>query len=411
MKLALFDQKLYKVKTPLISSKHKHKYNKMRGTTIPLVLVAGLGLAGMLGCEVSQTSQSSPEISPISCNPAFSIVVDEEVEISDAATVPDEVKEQAIDELVEQRLDLMLTDNPDYENRDVLERVIRNREMIQRYSDLSGFPAKLVAAHLEVETTFDPFRKSIAEAYGLGQITKIAFRETLYTIAQVPSGFVNGKTKVKSLDKKVLAKQDYFKNHEQAFSELDPIVYDRLDEIFSEYEFSLKGYVERREERTVEFTELGAEYQFYKDKFKNRVRCKEIRERRNTLLAEQETDNYSLKFAVDQFWEDEVVVVNEDGDDDSVKAITNGDLVLWYQLNPDNLDEDFVEDLNILWSLNMRREYCQHEEVRVALDNGEIDLDTLPFQTAILGYNPSLHYLESVQETYAVVDTFFGETL
>lgn len=372
---------------------------------LPLALASGIGLAGMLyGCNNSE----EVEIGPVDCYPQASILPEETVPDipvdSLTATAKTTASKVSHVDPLEKKLTLFLQKNPDHEHKDFLQRVVKNKDAIRKYSELSGFPSLLIAAHLEIETTFDPYRKSVADAYGKGQVRKIAYEQTMYTLAQVPGGFRNGKPKVSSLDVDVLNRQDLFKAHQQAFAELDPTVYQLLDEVFASYNFSLSDYINSREDRTQEFTELGAEYDSLEDKFKHRERCREILKRRKDLMKSQEVDNLILKNAVDAFWNSEVV---QNG-----KPIKNrSGIVLWYQLNPDELPEGFVAKLDLLWSLNMKREYCQHEQVRTDITDGNIDLNAGHFQTAILGYNPDLEYLEDIQGTYAVVDSVLGNDL
>lgn len=367
---------------------------------------AGITLASALSLAFSLYNSGCTEIQAealeLSESPAVTIVEpsEEQEDLENVVEEPIEVNLQAYSNKLLQRV-------PDHEDRDLINAVAENEDIIQDYVDVTGLPFALIASQLYTESKFDPNLRSTADAYGLGQLTEVAYLETMYTVLAVPGGFdKQGKSKVTSLASSHLANERYTNQRELYFPDLrdsENEVYGDLDTIFvGSTGFSTNEYMERIQDRIVEYDQLNDEYLTYTSEenghWNHRKRINEINEDKDKLLNEQQEDNKELRTALLSFWKTEISSHKGTRFPESKKRP-----LLWYTLEPETLPEDFHANLDLLTQLNMIREYGP-----TLADGTDFDIHSEAMETAILEYNTCLDYLGTIQDRHDRIGSFLA---
>ncbi|MFH1396441.1 MAG: hypothetical protein ABIG93_03525 [archaeon] len=351
-----------------------------------MVLAAGLGLAGMLGCDMSQTSQSSQQTS-------IKKLPSEEIELS----------------TLDLRLEQMARLNPNHNGLDTWKRVAENESTVDSYQARTGLPFSLISSHLETETKFNPYLVSTADARGDVQVMEIAFLETMYTVLGVPGGFNSaGLSKVSYLDQELLAQKDRYNIlHQEAFADLDDDTYLEIQEMFENSGFSICDYLQNKQARIDEYTTLSSQYDELrndgeKGEWTHRKEIREILAKRRKLLRAQETDNQKLRKNLKKFWDDEIAIKGTPVKNRSGRT-------LWYEIDPSKAPEGFVANLNLISALNFMREYRQALDEEMPLI-GPVDFEAPSVERAILSYNPTYDYLHAIEGNYDTIHIFVGES-
>ncbi len=285
----------------------------------------------------------------------------------------------------------------------MLKSVVENQDIIKEYSDTTGLPFSLVAAQLFSESTFNPYLRSGSDAYGLGQLKEIAFLESVYTLLSVPGGFnKKGETKVGSLLSKKVEKERYSKFNESVFGDnhdLENELVQRLDQIIDSEEFSFTGYCKRTQSRIESYDQLNSRY------LEISHNGKKIEERkinilsRKSLIEEQEKDNILLRSTLVNYWHENVG--QHQGKERFVQRDGKTVQLPGYELNPDNLSENYVSDLNFFTMLNMIREY------RLAGD--DFSVGSKDVKSALRKYGDGSKYVKNVMARYEIIDEFVGD--
>lgn len=290
----------------------------------------------------------------------------------------------------------------------MLKSVVENNEVIQDYSDVTGLPFSLIAAQLYSESTFNPYLRSDADAYGLGQLKEIAMLESVYTLMQVPGGFnKKGETKVSTLLSKKLEKKHYGKKHNQVFgdgsnggneiSQLDVNeLIKKLDQIIGSEEFSFVEYQQNTQERVQLYDQLSTEYneKHKNPKFKDLIR-KNISTRKS-LCEAQEKDNGLLRSTLVNYWHENVG--KHQGKERFVQRKGKTVRLPGYEINQEDLSESYVSDLNFFTMLNMVREY--------GLAGDDFSIGSGDLKSALRKYGDGNKYARDVMKRYEVIDEF-----
>ena len=367
---------------------------------------AGLGLAALIGVINFASGRNDEEVEVNTYQTTEVIDIQEPTQTITEAPIEQENLEAIVEEPA--KIDLLTFTNeflrltPNYEDRELVQAVAENEDLIQDYVDVTGLPFALVASQLYVESKFDPNLRSTKNAYGLGQLTNVAYLETMYTVFAVPGGF--NKEKKMELTQDNLANKRYTIQRESFFPELkngENSIYNQLDVMVSDSTgFSTNAYMERTEERLAVYEELHQEYLGYISQegdahWNNRKKIREIRREKSGIFRSQVEDNRELRTALRDFWNTDVA--SHKGEPQKTK----GGKILWYTLDPAELPEDFHDNLDLLTQLNMVREYGP------VLTNGtNFDVHSDAMQTAILEYNASLDYLSKIQDYHDRIDNF-----
>jgi hypothetical protein len=385
----------------LDNSKKKHTKLGKR------LAVAGLGLTALLG--FGYVALGGDEVQEDETYQTTQVEKNDGLAV---AELQESVETESLETIVEEptKVDLLTFTNeflrltPNHPDRELIQAVAENEDVIQDYVNTTGLPFSLVASQLYTESKFDPNLRSTANAYGLGQLTNIAYLETMYTVFAVPGGFnAQGVSKVSRLNSEHLATERYFSQRETFFPELrdeDNNIYDQLDEMISDSsDFSTNAYMDRTQERIAEYEKLEVEYLGYtsqeKGHWNNKKRIREINRERGKLRRVQQKDNKVLRKALRNFWKNEIA--SQKGDPIKTKP----GKTLWYELNPEELPEDFHTNLNLLTQLNMVREYGP-----LLASGTDFDVHSKETHDAIFAYNHSESYVIKIQDHHDRIDTF-----
>jgi len=231
--------------------------------------------------------------------------------------------------------------------------VLGNLKVLDSY-ELSAVPNEIIAAQLYTESRFNPYLVSTAHAYGRGQLTEIAFLDTMYSLLEVPGGFdEEGRTKVGSLVDWKIEREANFKGYEKAFAQLPQEIFNEVDAIIEG--FSTKKYKAKTKERIIEYSSLEREFQNLLDNenspwYTHRERIKEIKERKSELLLEQEDANKDLRLVLKDTWDD---LTNLEL---TPKKNSQGK-ILWYEIDPTLVNQGWLRSVDLFTQLNLRKEY------------------------------------------------------
>jgi hypothetical protein len=275
--------------------------------------------------------------------------------------------------------------------------IVENSDVIQEYSDFTGLPFSLIAAQLYSESTFNPYLRSESNAYGLGQITQVAFLESIYTLMDVPGGFnKNGETKVGTLLSKKVEKSRYSKNHLHVFgeelAEVNGLI-ERLNQIAGTEEFSFVEYQQRTQTRIQLYDQLNSQYLDWENISELIEARKGNRAARKNLCEAQEKDNTLLRSTLLNYWQE-----NIGQHQGSERVNSKGKEISGYQLNPQELSGSYVSDLNFFTVLNMVREY--------RLTGNDFSIGSKDLKSALKKYGDGNNYVNNVMARYKIIDGF-----